>query len=233
VEGSCEHGDEPSGSLKLLEIFWLAAQIAASQEGLSSVCKTEYHTWLRLYEPKRVQRVHQFFFYGNICVNYCLLTSYLQSRHIPQSDQKVMQPNADIQSLSRPTESTLHDSKTNMHEVAKCFTWQMNINVQCLLLFTLYGYHCMCNWLTNAYQHSLCFYSQNIIEKFIRHPHLQHWIEMIYTLEQWICCMIHMSKTNCINCTEDDFAINILVFKFQLPQQFSNWWTKCIQLGLS
>jgi hypothetical protein len=36
VEGSCEHGDEPSGSLKLLGIFWMAAQLAASQEGLSS-----------------------------------------------------------------------------------------------------------------------------------------------------------------------------------------------------
>jgi hypothetical protein len=39
VEGSCEHGDEPSGSLKLLGIFWMAAQLAASQEGLSSVRK--------------------------------------------------------------------------------------------------------------------------------------------------------------------------------------------------
>jgi hypothetical protein len=34
VEGSCEHGDEPSGSLKLLGISWMAAQ-----EGLSSVHK--------------------------------------------------------------------------------------------------------------------------------------------------------------------------------------------------
>jgi hypothetical protein len=39
VEGSCEHGDEPSGSLKLLVIFLMAAQLAASQEGLSSVRK--------------------------------------------------------------------------------------------------------------------------------------------------------------------------------------------------
>jgi hypothetical protein len=39
VEGSCEHDDEPSGSLKLLGIFWMAAQLAASQEGLSSVRK--------------------------------------------------------------------------------------------------------------------------------------------------------------------------------------------------
>jgi hypothetical protein len=36
---SCEHGDEPSGSLKLLGIFCMAAQLAASQEGLSSVRK--------------------------------------------------------------------------------------------------------------------------------------------------------------------------------------------------
>jgi hypothetical protein len=39
VEGSCEHSDEPSGSLKLLEISWMAAQLAASEEGLSSVSK--------------------------------------------------------------------------------------------------------------------------------------------------------------------------------------------------
>jgi hypothetical protein len=39
VEGSCEHGDEPSGSLKSLGISWMAAQLAASQEGLSSVHK--------------------------------------------------------------------------------------------------------------------------------------------------------------------------------------------------
>jgi hypothetical protein len=35
----CEHGDEPSGSLKLFGISWMAAQLAASQEGLSSVRK--------------------------------------------------------------------------------------------------------------------------------------------------------------------------------------------------
>jgi hypothetical protein len=39
VEDSCEHGDEPSGSLKLLGISSMAAQLAASQEGLSSVSK--------------------------------------------------------------------------------------------------------------------------------------------------------------------------------------------------
>jgi hypothetical protein len=39
VEGSCKHGDEPSGYLKLLGISWMAAQLAASQEGLSSVRK--------------------------------------------------------------------------------------------------------------------------------------------------------------------------------------------------
>jgi hypothetical protein len=39
VEGSCEHGDEPSGSLKLLGISWIAAQYAAFQEGFSSKSK--------------------------------------------------------------------------------------------------------------------------------------------------------------------------------------------------
>jgi hypothetical protein len=33
--GSCEHVDEPSGSLKSLGISWMAAQLAASQEGLT------------------------------------------------------------------------------------------------------------------------------------------------------------------------------------------------------
>jgi hypothetical protein len=33
VEGSCEHGNETWGSIK----FWKAAQMAASQEGLSSM----------------------------------------------------------------------------------------------------------------------------------------------------------------------------------------------------
>jgi hypothetical protein len=39
VEGSCEHGDETLDSLKLLGISWMAAQLTASQEGLSSVHK--------------------------------------------------------------------------------------------------------------------------------------------------------------------------------------------------
>jgi hypothetical protein len=39
VEGCCEHGDEPSGSLKLLGITLMAAQLAAPQEGLSSLSK--------------------------------------------------------------------------------------------------------------------------------------------------------------------------------------------------
>jgi hypothetical protein len=37
VQGSCEHSDEPSGSLKMLARSRVAAQLAASQEGLSSV----------------------------------------------------------------------------------------------------------------------------------------------------------------------------------------------------
>jgi hypothetical protein len=39
VEGSCEHGDELSGSLKLLGSSWVETQLAASQEGLRSVSK--------------------------------------------------------------------------------------------------------------------------------------------------------------------------------------------------
>jgi hypothetical protein len=39
VEGSCEHGDEPSGFHKMLGSSLVAAQLAASQEGLSSVSK--------------------------------------------------------------------------------------------------------------------------------------------------------------------------------------------------
>jgi hypothetical protein len=39
VEGPCENGDETSGSLKMLGISCVAAQSAASQEGLSSVSK--------------------------------------------------------------------------------------------------------------------------------------------------------------------------------------------------
>jgi hypothetical protein len=41
VEDSCEHGDEPSGSLKLLGISWMAVQLVASQEGLSSISKSK------------------------------------------------------------------------------------------------------------------------------------------------------------------------------------------------
>jgi hypothetical protein len=35
VEGSCEHGNELSGSIKYWGNFLVAAQLAASQEGLS------------------------------------------------------------------------------------------------------------------------------------------------------------------------------------------------------
>jgi hypothetical protein len=42
VEGSCEHGDEPSGSLKHWEVSECGAQLAVSQEGLSSVSKCSY-----------------------------------------------------------------------------------------------------------------------------------------------------------------------------------------------
>jgi hypothetical protein len=37
VEGSCEQGNEPSGSIKRLGSSWVAVQLAVSQEGLRSV----------------------------------------------------------------------------------------------------------------------------------------------------------------------------------------------------
>jgi hypothetical protein len=37
VEGSCKHGNDPSGSTKMLGSSFVAAQLAASQEGLSSM----------------------------------------------------------------------------------------------------------------------------------------------------------------------------------------------------
>jgi hypothetical protein len=37
VEGSCEHGNGPSGSINAGKFLSLAAQLAASQEGLSSM----------------------------------------------------------------------------------------------------------------------------------------------------------------------------------------------------
>jgi hypothetical protein len=37
VEGSCEHGTETSGFRKILGSSSIAAQLAASQEGLSSM----------------------------------------------------------------------------------------------------------------------------------------------------------------------------------------------------
>jgi hypothetical protein len=37
VESSCECGNEPSGSIKRWEVLRVAAQLAASQEGLSSM----------------------------------------------------------------------------------------------------------------------------------------------------------------------------------------------------
>jgi hypothetical protein len=37
VEGSCEHGNETSGSINCCEVFKVVAQLAATQEGLSSM----------------------------------------------------------------------------------------------------------------------------------------------------------------------------------------------------
>jgi hypothetical protein len=43
VEASYEHGNEPSGSIKCWEIILVAAQLAASQEGLGSM-ELVHHT---------------------------------------------------------------------------------------------------------------------------------------------------------------------------------------------
>jgi hypothetical protein len=37
VEGSCDHGNEPSGSINAGKVLGVATQLAASQEGLSSM----------------------------------------------------------------------------------------------------------------------------------------------------------------------------------------------------
>jgi hypothetical protein len=37
VKVSCEHYNKPSGFHKMLEYFWAALQLPASQEGLSSM----------------------------------------------------------------------------------------------------------------------------------------------------------------------------------------------------
>jgi hypothetical protein len=37
VEGSCEHGDEPSGSIKFCDVLEFVAQLEASHIGLSFI----------------------------------------------------------------------------------------------------------------------------------------------------------------------------------------------------
>jgi hypothetical protein len=68
VEVSCEHGDEPSGSLRLLRIFWMAAQLAASQEGLSSVSKLCSDGQLKEYLSKhnRMHSLKNYYIYWNL-----------------------------------------------------------------------------------------------------------------------------------------------------------------------
>jgi hypothetical protein len=41
VEGSCEYGNELSDSIKCWEVLGVAAQLVASQEGLSSISKCQ------------------------------------------------------------------------------------------------------------------------------------------------------------------------------------------------
>jgi hypothetical protein len=42
VEGSCEYGNEPSGSLNCSEILQLAKRLSASREGLNSIELVSY-----------------------------------------------------------------------------------------------------------------------------------------------------------------------------------------------
>jgi hypothetical protein len=51
VEGSCQHGNAPSGSINIWGSSWVAAQPAASQEGLGSMklVMSVRNTTLKLY----------------------------------------------------------------------------------------------------------------------------------------------------------------------------------------
>jgi hypothetical protein len=51
VEGSFGHDDEPLGSIRC----WVAAQLAASQEGLSSISKEVGKKYLTLNEKHTLQ----------------------------------------------------------------------------------------------------------------------------------------------------------------------------------
>jgi hypothetical protein len=52
----------------------------------------------------------------------------------------------------------------------------------------------------------------------------------ILSLEYWIETVKYATKQWMFVCNT---AISIMVFRFQLQQRFSNWWTKCVLLGLS
>jgi hypothetical protein len=74
VEGSCEHGNEPSGSIKFWEVVSVASQLVASQEGLSSMMMMMMHIHMSFVQNKL----------GNVKIcqdlvrNNLLLTYYLR-----------------------------------------------------------------------------------------------------------------------------------------------------------
>jgi hypothetical protein len=91
MEGSCrhgKHGDEPSSSLKLLGNSWVAAQLAASQEGLSSVSKSLACTasiFLRKLMFRDVSKVLEWCCMEGARLSEMLVFIYLSTRHqIPE-----------------------------------------------------------------------------------------------------------------------------------------------------
>jgi hypothetical protein len=64
VEGSCKHGNEPSGSIEYREILCVAEQLAASHVGVSAVellCLIrEVGSVLQLYQPKHEKKSHDY-----------------------------------------------------------------------------------------------------------------------------------------------------------------------------
>lgn len=65
----------------------------------------------------------------------------------------------------------------------------------------------------------------------IRHSHMFHVLIYITEFKRFFCILLRWKMDN-INHIEEGFTVSVLIFKFQLPQWFLNWWRKCIQLGL-
>jgi hypothetical protein len=55
VEGSCEHGNEPSGFIKRWEFLERVPQLAASHEGLSPVELVIFYLQIKLMTPGTVK----------------------------------------------------------------------------------------------------------------------------------------------------------------------------------